>query len=408
MINVRPFAAVRPRTELASAVAALPYDVMNAEEARSMAAGNPHSFLHVDRPEIDLPEDTDPRSPAVYEHAADALRQLTESGAMVQDERPCLYLYRQIMDGRSQTGIVCCADIMDYINGIIKKHELTRADKEADRIRHVDACNAHTGPIFLTYRDDPGAADPVRAAAEAWQAANEPVYDFTQNDVRHTVWVIDDPACIDALIADLDALPALYIADGHHRAAAAVRVGSDRKTESSRYFLSVIFPGSELTIMDYNRIVADLDGLTEGEFMTEVSENFDIERCDGQYRPERMHTFGMYLRGHWYRLTAHEDLYDESDPISVLDVTILQEHLLRPVLRIGDPRTDKRIDFVGGIRGLGELESRVDAGEAVAFAMYPTAIEQVMDIADAGLIMPPKSTWFEPKLLSGLFVHPLD
>ena len=407
MINVRPFAAVRPRTELAAMVAALPYDVMSEDEARSMASGNLYSFLHVDRPEIDFPAGTDPHGSAVYEHAAQALQQMITDGVLVQDESPCLYLYRQVMAGRVQTGIVCCADIVDYINGIIKKHELTRADKEADRIRHVDACNAHTGPIFLTYRDDPAAEDPVKAAAAAWQVSHEPVYDFTQNDVRHTVWVIDDEACIDALIRELDALPALYIADGHHRAAAAVSVGSGRKTEESRYFLSVIFPGSELTIMDYNRVVADLDGLTEGEFLTEVSEKFDIERCGGPYRPERMHTFGMYLRGSWYRLTAHEDLYDEHDPVSVLDVTILQDHLLGPVLRIGDPRTDRRIDFVGGIRGLGELETRVNAGEAAAFAMYPTAIEQVMDIADAGLIMPPKSTWFEPKLLSGLFVHPL-
>ena len=411
MAKVRPFKAVRPAPEYAEKVAALPYDVMSSDEAREMVKGNPYSFLHVDKAEIDLPLGTDLYSPEVYAKARENLYKMIKDKVFIEDEKPCYYLYRQIMDGRAQTGVVACASVDDYIDNVIKKHELTRADKEEDRCRHVDICDANTGPIFLTYR----ARADLTAMTEKY-LAKTPVYDFVSGGVRQTVWIIADEKDVAAITESFSETPALYIADGHHRSASAVRVGKKRRaeypsydgTEEFNFFLSVIFPDDQLYIMDYNRVVSDLRGMTPGEFIAKASEKFFIEnmsRLAGAVREK--HTFGMYLRGKWFKLTAKKGSFDESDVIASLDVSILQNNLLAPVLGIGDPRTDKRIDFVGGIRGIGELERRVDKGAAVAFAMCPTDVSELMKIADAGLIMPPKSTWFEPKLLSGLFIHKL-
>ena len=412
MAIVRPFKAVRPTPALAEKVAALPYDVMNSEEAREMVKGNPYSFLHVDKAEVDLPLGTDLYDKIVYETASSTLHRMVKEGTFIQDEKPCFYIYRQIMNGRAQTGIVGCASIDDYINNVIKKHELTRADKEEDRCNHVDYCNANTGPIFLTYRS----REAINAiVARVMETA--PVYDFTQDDVQQTVWIIDADEDIATISKEFVAAGNLYIADGHHRSASAVRVGRKRRVqypeftgeEEFNYFLSVFFPDDQLYIMDYNRVVKDLNGLSEEEFMTKIGEKFTVEAYagEGQYRPTEQHTYGMYLGGKWYKLAAKEGTFDANDPVARLDVAILQENLLHPILGIGDPRTDKRIDFIGGIRGLGELERRVKEGMTVAFAMCPTTISDLISIADAGKIMPPKSTWFEPKLLSGLFIHEL-
>ncbi|MBQ7624186.1 MAG: DUF1015 domain-containing protein [Clostridia bacterium] len=411
MAKVRPFKAVRPAPEYAAKVAALPYDVMSSDEAREMVKGNPYSFLHVDKAEIDLPLGTDLYSPVVYGKARDNLYKMIKDGVFIEDNKPCYYVYRQIMNGRAQTGIVACASVDDYIDNVIKKHELTRADKEEDRCNHVDICDANTGPIFLTYR----ARADIAATVEKY-VKTAPVYDFVSDGVSQTVWVISDEADISAITSAFEQTPALYIADGHHRSASAVRVGKKRREQNPGYtgeeefnfFLSVLFPDKELYIMDYNRVVLDLNGLTPGEYLARVSEKFNVEpwsRPEGTVKEK--HSFGMYMNGRWYKLTAKTGSFDEKDVIGSLDVSILQQNLLSPVLGIGDPRTDKRIDFVGGIRGIGELEKRVNAGAAVAFAMCPTDVSELMKIADAGLIMPPKSTWFEPKLLSGLFVHKL-
>ena len=323
-----------------------------------------------------------------------------------------MYIYRQIMDGRSQTGLVGCVSIDDYMNNVIKKHELTRADKEQDRINHVDYCDANTGPIFLTYRDN----DSVGEIVGAWQAEHEPVYDFVSDGVSQTVWVIDCPETIKKLSALFAGVDSLYIADGHHRAASAVKVGQKRReqnpgctgNEEFNFFLAVLFAQSELAIMDYNRVIKDLNGLTQDEFIDRISESFAVEAApESPYRPEKKHTFGMYLGGKWYKLAAKDGTFDAADPVAALDVSILQRNLISPVLGIDDPRTDKRIDFVGGIRGLKELERRAQSDMCLAFSMFPTTVDDLMDIADAGKIMPPKSTWFEPKLLSGLFVHKL-
>ena len=412
MAVVKAFKAVRPAPQLASSVAALPYDVMNSAEARQMVQGNPYSFLHVDKAEIDLDPAIDLYDTRVYEKARDNLNQMIADGVFMQDEAPCLYIYKQVMNGRAQIGIVGCASIDDYMQNTIRKHELTRADKEQDRINHVDYCDANTGPIFLTYR----AREDINALVDA-QMTKSPVYDFVSDDgIGHTVWMINDPVAIDQLTAAFAAIDNLYIADGHHRSASAVRVGQMRRaakpdydgSEEFNYFLSVIFPDSHLYIMDYNRIVKDLNGNSCEEFMTRVSEKFLVTSYDkpGTLKPVKKHTYGMYLAGKWYLLEAKPGSYDAADPVAQLDVSILQNNLLHPILGIGDPRTDKRIDFVGGIRGLQALSDRVDNGEmAVAFSMYPTTMEDLMDIADAGAIMPPKSTWFEPKLRSGIFLH---
>lgn len=413
MAIFKPFKALRPTPEYASRVAALPYDVMNSEEAKAMVQGNPYSFLHIDKAEIDLPDGTDLYSPEVYSKAAENLKKLESDGICVNDSEPCFYIYRQIMNGREQTGLVGCASVDDYINDHIKKHELTRADKEADRIRHVDVCDANTGPIFLCYRDN----DKITALIEE-QKSKEPIYDFVTDDgISNTVWVIENKELCDELSALLESSGDFYIADGHHRCASAVNVAKMRReqnpdyngTEEFNFFLAVLFPAQSLKIMDYNRVVKDLNGNTEEEFINKISEKFEvaIANCDGAYHPEEKHTFGMYLGKKWYKLTAKSGTFDENDPVDRLDVSILQKNLLTPVLAIGDPRTDKRIDFIGGIRGLGELERLVDGGMSVAFSMYPTTLDDLMSIADASMTMPPKSTWFEPKLLSGLFIHKL-
>ena len=413
MAVLKPFKAVRPKDEYASQVGALPYDVMNSEEAREMVKDKPYSFLHVDKAEVDLPQGIDIYSAEVYEKAKENLDALSENGICKQDEKPMLYIYRQIMNGREQTGIVGCTAVDDYINNVIKKHEFTRADKEADRIRHVDTLDANTGPIFLTHREN----KTVSGITENWKNTHTPCYDFVSDDgVSQTVWVIDDTEVIDTLVKEFAEIPYLYIADGHHRCASAVRVGQRRRGEGEydknaefNFFLSVIFPCDQLKIMDYNRVIADLNGNTSEEFIAKMSEKFVVEEAEtSPYAPQERHTFGMYLDNKWYKVIAKPEFINENDPVLCLDVSILQNNLITPILNITDPRTDKRIDFVGGIRGLGELERRCKEGMKLAFAMHPTSLNELMDIADAGQVMPPKSTWFEPKLLSGLFIHKLS
>jgi len=413
MAKIRPFSAVRPIPTLVGKVAARPYDVMNSEEARQMAAGNPYSFLHIDKAEIDLPEDTDLYDDKVYQTAKNNLYRMIDEGVFLQEERPCLYLYKQVMDGRPQTGIVACSSIDDYMNGVVKKHELTRKEKEMDRSRHVATCEAQTGPIFLTYH--------ARASINSIMDTimqGAPLYDFISDGVQQVVWRIDDEAVINQLVAEMEAAGATYIADGHHRAASAVRVGQQLREqnpgytgeEEFNYFLSVLFPDDQLYIMEYNRVVNDLNGLSQDEFMEKITAAFTVEPYTGSENfchPPKKHSFGMYMDHAWYILTAKQGTFAEQDPVGSLDVSILQENLLAPVLGIADPRTDNRIKFIGGIRGTAELEQRVDNGAAVAFAMYPPSIQELMEIADAGEIMPPKSTWFEPKLLSGIFIHKL-
>lgn len=414
MAVIKAFKAVRPVCELADKVAALPYDVMNSEEAREMVKNDPYSFLHVDKAEVDLDPSIDLYDKRVYEKASKNLKDMIKNGVMKRDEKENLYIYKQVMNGRSQIGLVVCTSIDDYINDIIKKHEHTRADKEQDRINHVDYCNANTGPIFLTYR----AKNEIDSVINGWVLAHKPEYDFVSEDgITHTVWVIDENSTIDKLVSEFKVIDYLYIADGHHRAASAVKVGLKRREEypnfkgdeEFNYFLSVLFPDNQLYIMDYNRVVKDLNGNSSEEFMAKVKEKFDITpyNGDGQFKPNSKHTYGMYLDDKWYVLKVKEGTFDEKDPVDRLDVSILQNNLLNPILGIQDPRTDKRIDFIGGIRGLKELERRVNEGMRVAFSMYPTTIDDLMAIADAKRVMPPKSTWFEPKLRSGLFIHEL-
>ncbi len=413
MAVFRPFKAVRPVPEFAAKVAALPYDVMNSEEAAEMVKGNPYSFLHVDKAEIDLPKGTDHYSEQVYLKAKENMEKLVSDGVCRQDDENRFYIYRQIMNGRAQTGLVGCVSIDDYINNVIKKHELTRADKEADRINHVDYCDANTGPIFLTYRPQTKLA----SLLEEWKASHAPVYDFVTDDgIGNTVWVVDCEKTIAEIAELFKGVDYLYIADGHHRAASAVKVGLKRReqfpdfdgNEEFNFFLAVLFGCNELEIMDYNRVMKDLGGNSEEEFIAKISEKFTVEKVGKDaYKPEKAHTFGMLLGGEWYKVEAKEGTFDANDPVDALDVSILQNNLISPVLGIDDPRTDKRIDFVGGIRGLAELERRVSEDMCLAFSMYPTTLRELMDIADAGKLMPPKSTWFEPKLLSGLFIHRL-
>ena len=413
MAVFRPFRAVRPVPEHAADVAALPYDVMNSAEARVAVQGKPLSFLHVDKAEIDLSPDIDPYDKAVYRKARENLDALEQCGACKQDASPCFYIYRQIMDGRSQTGLVGCASIDDYLNNVIKKHEFTRADKEEDRVNHVDFCDANTGPIFLACRENAA----VSAAIAAWQQTHAPVYDFvTDGGIGNTVWVIDDPQVNETLQQAFAAIDSLYIADGHHRCASAVRVGKMRRaakpsfdgTEEFNFFLAVVFPKDELAIMDYNRVIQDLNGMDADALFAKLGEQFTLAPAnEAPYRPQKRHEFGMLLDGKWYVLTAKDGTFNENDPVASLDVSILQTNCIAPIFGIEDPRTDKRIDFVGGIRGLGELEKRCREDMRIAFAMFPTSLDELMAIADAGRVMPPKSTWFEPKLLSGLFIHKL-
>lgn len=411
MAVFKAFKAFRPARRNQAKIPALPYDVMSSDEAREMVKGNPLSFLHVDKAEVDLPLGTDLYSTEVYEKAKENLLALEENGDLVQDDAPCLYIYRQIMNGRAQTGIVGCASVDDYKNNIIKKHEHTLAKKEQDRINHVNTCDANTGPIFLTYRKN----NDISLVVGTWISEHDPVYDFEMDDVRQTVWVVDDKQVTDniqSLFADVDAL---YIADGHHRCASAVRVGEMRRAEMPDYtgeeefnfFLAVAFADADLEIMDYNRVVKDLNGYTFEEFKDEVAKKFVISSLDAQHHPVEKHTFSMFYDGKWYNLRAKAGTFDENDPVAQLDVSILQNNLLDPILNIKDPKNDDRIDFIGGIRGLDELEKRASSDMQIAFAMFPTTVDDLMSIADADKIMPPKSTWFEPKLLSGLFIHHL-
>lgn len=410
MATVRPFKAIRPAPEFVTSTASLPYDVMNSAEAREYAKDKPYSFIRIDRAEINFPEGVDAYSQEVYEEAARRLTSLIGQGVYIKDEKPSYYIYRQIMNGRAQTGIVGCVSADDYMNNVVKKHELTLAKKEDDRCNHVDFCDANTGPIFLTYRPDETIRSVTRRVTEG-----APLYDFDFDGVRQTVWAVyidEDVAAITDAFAKKEAL---YIADGHHRCASAVRIARKRRVQNPGYtgeeefnfFLSVIFPSDELEIMDYNRVVKDLSGMSDDEFISAIKEKFTVEKLP--CRPEKIrekHTFGMHLSGAWYKLTAKDGTFD-GDVISRLDVSILQKNLLSPILGIGDPRTDRRIDFIGGIRGLEELERRADGDMKVAFAMCPTSLDELMAIADEGKIMPPKSTWFEPKLLSGIFIHKL-
>jgi len=371
----------------------------------------------VDKAEIDLDPSVHIYDDSVYEKAKMNLTGLRSSGKMRKDEKDCYYIYQQTMGGRVQTGIVACPAVDDYLNDTIKKHELTRADKEADRIRHVDTLDANTGPIFLTYRSDAA----LSAITKEWMASHSTIFSFSSDNVKHEGWIVDEEGTIANIASCFERIPALYIADGHHRCASAVRVAEKRRAaqpgytgnEEFNYFLAVVFPSDQLTIFDYNRLVKDLNGLSEAEFFEKVSKSFDVGKAAGPVKPSAKHEFGLFMKGQgaggglWYRLKARQGLWKDNDPVDRLDVSILQNHLLSPILGIDDPRTNKRIDFVGGIRGLGELEKRVNNDMAVAISMYPTTLDDLMDIADAGKIMPPKSTWFEPKLLSGLFIHDL-
>ncbi len=408
-MRLNPFRAVRPRPDLAAQVAAVPYDVVNRAEAAELARGNPHSFLHVGRSDIDLPEDVDPYDSRIYRRAREALDQLLAGGTLGQDPKPGLFLYRQIMDGRTQIGVVGCVHVDDYERDLIRKHEKTRQDKEDDRTRHVLTLNANAEPVFLTYRGRPEIDDLVAGIV----STSPSLYDFIAPDgVRHTVWVVSDPA---ALAQAFNAVPHAYVADGHHRSASAWRAGkelraknpSHRGDEEYNWFLAVLFPADQLRILPYNRLVRDLKGQAPSEVLDRLSRLGKLTAAkDGT--PDRSGVFCVYLDGRWHRLELDPAGIDRSDPIASLDVSLLQDRVLSPILGIGDPRTDKRIDFVGGIRGTSELERRVRSGEmAIAFSLYPTSLDQLMAVSDAGHVMPPKSTWFEPKLRSGLFVHAL-
>ncbi|MEN6467675.1 MAG: DUF1015 family protein [Smithella sp.] len=408
MALVLPFKAVRPQVKYAAQVAALPYDVMTREEGQKAVAGHPLSFMHVEKSEIDVPDGTRPDDAIIYETAKKNFSKLREDGILKQDESPCYYVYRQQMGAQVQTGIVGVMSAAEYDEGKIKKHELTRQDKEDDRIRHVRNVNAQTGPVFISYMARPGINTLVGKIV-----AGKPEYDFTAEDgVIHTAWVVADSAQIEALQKEFAEVDALYIADGHHRAAAAAAVARKRRKEGqvqeSDRVLAVFFPHNQLKVMDYNRAVKDLQGLTAEQFLEKISAKFTVTKNFAAKSPGRLHDFGMYLGGAWYCITIKEGVYNAKDPVASLDAAILQEHLLAPVLGIADPRTDDRIKFIGGIRGMAELEKLVNQdGFAVAFSLYATTMEQIMNVADAGAIMPPKSTWFEPKLRSGLFVHTL-
>lgn len=411
MAIVKPFQCVRPNKEEASLVAALPYDVYNRKEACEITAENPKSFLNIDRPETQFSQDIDIYDDRVYEKAAALLKDWMKDGTFELDGTKAYYIYELIMEGRSQTGIVACSSIDDYVNGVIKKHENTREEKELDRIRHVDTTDAQTGPIFLAYRS----VEDINRLVEE-KKKTEPLYDFTADDgISHKVWKIADPETVGMIEESFLHIPATYIADGHHRAASAVKVGLKRREETSGYtggeefnfFLSVLFPDDQLMILPYNRVVKDLNGLSQEAFLAELSNGFTVTSVGEEaYGPTEKGTFGMYLNNTWYCLKAKPVLMSE-DPVKGLDVSILQDNLLGPILGIGDPRTDKRVDFIGGIRGLKELEKRCAEDMTVAFSMYPTSIGELFSVADAGLLMPPKSTWFEPKLRSGLFIHML-
>lgn len=404
MAIISPFRALRPKTELAGKVASRPYDVLNSAEAKEEAKGNKQSFLHITKAEIDLPADIDTHSKAVYEKANENLQQFIKDGTLFSEKKPCYYIYRLIMDGRSQTGLVCLSSVDDYFKDVIKKHEFTRPEKEKDRIDHMVAIKAQTGNVFMAYRD----VKEINELIGKWKKDHTPLYDFKADDgIQHTVWVIDNDDTINTITQNFKTkVPATYIADGHHRAASAAKVSKQLpKSEAAKYFLTTIFPASELAILDYNRVVKDLDGNDKEDFIGALQEDFRITQSPEPVKPGQLHEFGMYLDGQWYILAARKGTYI-NDPIGVLDVTILSNNVLDRILGIKDQRTDKRIDFVGGIRGLKELEKRVNSKEMkVAFSLYPVTISQLFDIADSGNVMPPKSTWFEPKLRDGLLTH---
>lgn len=415
MATIKPFKGVRPPKDLVEQVASRPYDVLNSEEARKEAEGNEKSLYHIIRPEIDFPVGTDEHAPEVYLKAAENFKKFQEKGWLVQDSKECYYVYAQTMNGKTQYGLVVGAYVPDYLNGVIKKHELTRRDKEKDRMKHVRVNNANIEPVFFAYPDN---AELDKIVSK--YAATEPEYNFIAplDGFGHTFWVIDQDEDIKRITEIFAEIPALYIADGHHRSAAAALVGAEkakqnpnhRGDEEYNYFMAVSFPANQLTIIDYNRVVKDLNGLTPAEFLARIAENFVIEEKGEEiYKPNALHNFALYLEGKWYSLTAKPGTYDDSDPIGVLDVTISSNLILNDILGIKDLRSDKRIDFIGGIRGLGELKRRVDSGEMkMALALYPVTMKQLMDIADTGNIMPPKTTWFEPKLRSGLIIHKLE
>ncbi len=409
MANVKAFAAYRPRPDVADKVAALPYDVYNREEARVEVEKEPLSFLAIDRPETQFPEDYDMYAEEVYQKAHDMLWEKIENGTFIHEEKPCYYLYEQTMDGRVQTGIVACSSVADYENNIIKKHENTLAKKEADRIHHVDTCDAQTGPIFLCYRED----NSIREVMEKVRKNDKPVYDFvTEQGVKSRVFVISDDNDIKTIADAFAGMDSIYIADGHHRCASAVKVAQKRRAadpdangnKEYDFFLSVLFSDKELLIMDYNRVIKDLNGMTPDTFIRCIDDDFDVEESEAPVKPSKKYEYGMLLDNKWYKLTAHDSVKSD-DAVDGLDVSILQKNVLERLLDISDPKNDPRIDFVGGIRGLSELERRCKTDCSLAFSMYPTGIHELFAVADAGRLMPPKSTWFEPKLLSGLFIH---
>ncbi|MGX7245793.1 DUF1015 domain-containing protein [Enterococcus quebecensis] len=410
MVTIHPFKGIRPNAEFSEKIATLPYDVLNSQEARDLGENNPYSYLHIDKSEIDLPENLSSYDDKVYEKATSNLKEFLQKKWLIQDSQPLLYLYELTMNGRAQTGLVTCTSITDYTEGKIKKHEFTRPEKEVDRIRHIEACDANTSPIFLTYRRN----KQIQTLMDNWKKSHDPAYDFTSfHEVTHRVWLVDTPEVIEELVTVFaQDVPALYIADGHHRTESAVKVGQKKKTarmnssdtDEFNYFLSVIFPKEELEILDYNRV---LNVPIEADFFKRLEKNFTVVKTTSG-KPTESKTFGMYLDGQWFALTAKETIFS-TDPVDGLDVSLLQNHVFADIFDIQDVRTDKRIDFVGGIRGMKELEQLVDSGQwSVAFAVYPTTMDDLLNVADAGKIMPPKSTWFEPKLLSGLFVHDLE
>ncbi len=414
MAKVKPFRGVRPPKEYVEKVASKPYDVLSSEEARAEAGDNEMSLYHIIKPEIDFEPGTGEHEPKVYDKAVENFKKFQDKGWLVQDDQECYYIYAQTMDGRTQYGFVVGASVDDYLEGRIKKHELTRREKEADRMHHIEINNANIEPVFLAFPDDSVLEEILVRTSQT-----TPEYDFVSEDgIGHTLWVIRDKETIDTITREFGAIPYLYIADGHHRTAAAAHVGEEKAkadpnhngTEEYNYLLAVCFPQSHLKVMDYNRVVVDLNGNTEEEFLQKLGEKFIVEEKGTEiYKPAKLHNFSLYLGGKWYSLTAKEGTYDDNDPIGVLDVTISSDYILRDILGITDLRTDKRIDFVGGIRGLGELKQRVDSGEMkMALALYPVTMKQIIDIADSGKIMPPKATWFEPKLRSGLIIHKLD
>ena len=410
MITITPFKALRPEAQLAKAVASRPYDVLNSKEAKIEAQGNSHSFLHITKAEIGLPENIDTHSQEVYDKAKENLTAFISRNILFRENKPCYYIYRLTMNGRSQAGLVCGSSVDDYENGLIKKHEFTRPEKEQDRINHIKTTGAQTGNVFLAYKN----VEAIDAIINGWMKDKNPQYDFTADDsIQHSIWIISDDVTIASITLLFKTLvPATYIADGHHRAASAAKVKAAlgiAATENADYFLTTLFPSNQLFIMDYNRLIKDLNGLSTEEFLQKLTEHFTVEKVSSAFRPEALHQFGLYINKQWYQLTANPGTYNDADPIAILDISILQQNMLEPILGIKDQRTDVRIDFVGGIRGLAELEKRVDSGDmALAISLFPVSIQQLFNVADSGEVMPPKSTWFEPKLRDGLLTHLID